>query len=82
MEKNSEKQPCNPLREAYLKVPRGKIAEFRERAKDIFGVTSDQAFWGRIRNGNEPRVSQGKALEELFKEYGVELNWHCAETEA
>lgn len=59
----------------WSQLPIGYIEECRNRLMEAFGITTRAAFCKR-RNGDvEPRMSQIKAVEDIFADYGIKDVW-------
>jgi len=79
MEENSEKTLNTAgeysFRCAYDSLPKNKLGEARRKIKEILGVKTDKAVYDRIAGKPEPKMSEAKAIELLFKSYGIKLVW-------
>lgn len=76
MNNNSEKTP-NPFsfRFSYDSMPRKKQIEVRKQLRQLFGVKGDASVYLRINGDIEPKASEVKAIEQIFKSYGVKVVW-------
>ena len=80
MEKTLEKQRTS-FKCAYRRIPLGEVRNFLDRMKEILNVKSDAAVYVYIRGVREPKMTEAIAIEQLFAEYGIEMNWNCEESE-
>lgn len=60
---------------AYDCLPKNKLAEFRNKIKVIIKTTTENSVYDRITGRIEPKISEAKAFELLFKSYGIKLEW-------
>lgn len=85
MEENSEKTLNTPgeysFRSAYDSLPKKKLGEARKKIKQILNVTTDKSVYARIAGTPEPKVSEAKAIEQLFRSYGIKVIWGEKSTE-
>jgi hypothetical protein len=80
MEQIKEKQKTS-FKCAYDRIPKGDVRNFLDRMKEILNVRADASVYVYIRGEREPKYTEGVAIERLFNEYGVEMNWNCSEPE-
>jgi hypothetical protein len=76
MNENSEKSPKPySFRFAYDSLPKMKQAEVREKLRKVLGVKGNVSVYLRISGEIEPKASEAKAIEQLFKSYGIKITW-------
>lgn len=78
--KQLEKQETS-FRCAYNRIAMGDKRDFLYKLKKILNVVSDAAVYQYIRGDREPKLTEGLAIEQLFSEYGINVNWGCEESE-
>lgn len=66
---------------AYDRIPKGDARAFIGKLRKALKVSSNVAVYPYIRGDREPRLTQAIAIERLFKEYGIVVNWGCEEAE-
>lgn len=59
----------------YRQLPNGKLKEVRVKIMNAIGVTGEPAFYRRLRGEIEPKVSEARAIEAIFSEYGITDIW-------
>lgn len=59
----------------YEQLRRKDVKEVRERIMSALGIATREGFYPRLRGEIEPRVSEAKAIEEIFAEYGIKKVW-------
>jgi len=69
------------FKRAYRRIPKGDIRSVLDRMQNIFNVESDASVYVYIRGKREPKVTEAIAIERLFEEYGIAINWNCEEQE-
>ena len=79
MEQTLEKQKTS-FKCAYERVAMGDKRDFLYRLKKVLNVVSDGAAYQYIRGIREPKMTEAIAIEQLFAEYGIEMNWNCDES--
>ena len=81
MEQILEKQKTS-LKYAWdRKVRKGDIRSILDKLQEILNVKSDVSVYVYIRGERIPDIIEGKAIEDLFKEYGIEICWNCDKPE-
>lgn len=80
MEENSEntlivKTPEYSFQYSYNCLPKNKMGEVRNKIREIIGTTTEKSVYDRICGFIEPRVSEARAFEQLFKTYGIKIEW-------
>ena len=63
------------------KVRKGDIRYLLDKLQEILNVEADTTVYQYIRGERIPDIIEGKAIEDLFKEYGIEICWNCDEPE-
>ncbi len=63
------------FRAAYDSLPKNKLREARKKIGRIFNVRTDKSVYERINGVYEPKVGQAKAINHLFKTFGVKVTW-------
>jgi len=80
MEQIEEKQKT-ALQMAYDRIPKGDIRIFLDRMKEILCVKFDTSVYMYMRGEREPKLTEAIAIERLFSEYGISVNWNCNDYE-
>lgn len=62
------------FRKGYNQVPAGKQGEVRSAIIRSLGI-AQSAFYSRLRGEVEPKVSEYRAIEAIFKKYGITDIW-------
>lgn len=57
--------------ESYKKIPYKQKKEFRNKAKRVLGITSDNQFCNYKLGRSNLKLNQYAGLVELFSEYGI-----------
>ena len=60
---------------AYDCLPKNKMSEVRHKIKAILNVKSDKAVYDRIAGRTEPKISEATAIEQVFRNYGITIEW-------
>jgi len=66
---------------AYRRIPIGDIREVLNRLKVILNLKTDAPVYQYIRGDKEPKLTEAIAIEKLFLEYGIKVDWNCDEKE-
>lgn len=66
------------FRKGWSQLKLRDTKECRERIMKALNITTKVGFCQRMRGGVEPKVSQARALEEIFKSYGITDIWGMA----
>jgi len=80
MEQTIEKQKTS-FKCAYDRIPKGDIRSVIDKLQSILNVKTDAAVYVYIRGVREPKMTEAIAIEQLFSEYGIAVNWNCDESE-
>lgn len=59
----------------WSQVRNKDMQSVRKELMKVLGVTTRAAFLARLKGDVEPKVSQAKAVEEVFAKYGVKNVW-------
>lgn len=59
----------------YQQLPASKLKEARMRIMEALGLATDPSFYRRLRGNSEPKVSEARAIEAIFAEYGITDIW-------
>ena len=70
------------LKEAYGQVPNVSVSEVREKIRVIIGTKRIDNVVGYINGKIEPKISHAIALNLLFANYGIEIQWGKTPPEA
>ena len=62
----------------WSQVKNGDIPECRKKLMSVLGIKTRVAFLSRLKGDVEPKVSEAKAIEKVFAEYGVSDVWGIA----
>lgn len=63
------------LKEAYGLVPNACVGEVREKIRLIIGTKRIDNVHGYINGKIEPKISHAIALNLLFADYDIEIQW-------
>lgn len=59
----------------WSQVKNGDVPECRNKLMDALGIKTRAAFLNRLKGDVEPKVSEVKAIEEVFARYGIKEVW-------
>lgn len=59
----------------FSQVKRKDAKEVRERIMEALGLTTRASWYARLNGGVEPKVSEARAIEEVFTKYGITKVW-------
>lgn len=59
----------------WSQVKNGDIAECREKLMVALNINTRMAFLNRLKGEVEPKVSEARAIEKVFAEFGVTEVW-------
>lgn len=62
----------------WSQVKNGDIPECREKLMSVLNIKTRAAFLVRLKGDVEPKVSEAKAIEQVFKEFGITDVWGIA----
>lgn len=59
----------------WSQVKNGDVRKCKKRLMDALGIKTRVAFLNRLKGEVEPKVSEAKAIEAIFAEYGIKEVW-------
>lgn len=59
----------------WSQVPNGDIPQCREKIMSALKIKTRAAFLNRMKGEIEPKVSEARAIENVFAEYGIKDIW-------
>lgn len=59
----------------FSQVKRKDAKEVRERIMQALGLTTRASWYARLNGGVEPKVSEARAIEEVFMKFGITKVW-------
>lgn len=59
----------------WSQIKNSDIAHCRNRLMDVLGIKTRAAFLNRLKGDVEPKISEVKAIEKVFAEYGIKDVW-------
>lgn len=59
----------------FSQVKQKDVKEVRERIMEALGLTTRASWYARLNGGVEPKVSEARAIEEVFTKYGITKVW-------
>lgn len=59
----------------WSQVKNGDMEECREKLMAALGITTRAAWGKRLKGEVEPKISQVKAVENIFADYGIKEVW-------
>lgn len=62
----------------WSQVKNGDMSECRNKLMEVLGIKSRAAFLNRLKGDVEPKVSEVRAIESVFTEYGIKDIWGVA----
>mgnify|MGYP006878430950 CR=1 FL=1 len=62
----------------WSQVKNGDMSECRNKLMEVLGIKSRAAFLNRLKGDVEPKVSEVRAIESVFAEYGIKDIWGVA----
>ena len=62
----------------WSQVKNGDIPECRNKLMSAFNIKTRAAFLNRLKGDVEPKVSEVKAIEDVFAEFGIKDIWGAA----
>jgi hypothetical protein len=62
---------------AFEQIPHGKMREAKNRLKEAIGIKSDAGLMFRVNGINQVKLKEAWAIEAIFRDYGIEVNWGC-----
>lgn len=62
------------FQKGFDQVPKGMLNQVKEELMGVFNITTRAAWYRRLYGSTIPRVDQVKAVEAVFKNYGITKN--------
>lgn len=62
----------------WSQVKNGDISKCRNKLMEVLGIKTRAAFLNRLKGDVEPKVSEVRAIESVFAEYGITDIWGVA----
>lgn len=59
----------------WMQIKNGDIRECRDKIMNAIGIKTRVAWHNRLRGDVEPKISEVKAIESVFAEYGITEVW-------
>ena len=59
----------------FSQVKQKDAQEVRERIMQALGLTTRASWYARLNGSVEPKVSEARAIEEVFGEFGIKNVW-------
>lgn len=59
----------------WLQVRQNDANELKSKIMGALGIKTNKGFKDRLNGYVEPKVSEAKAIEEIFAEYGITEPW-------
>jgi len=59
----------------WLQVKNGDLEQCRRKIMDALKITTRSAFLNRLKGKVEPKITEIKAIEAIFAEYGISEVW-------
>lgn len=59
----------------FSQVKRKDVKEVRERIMQALGLTTRASWYARLNGSVEPKVSEARAIEEVFTKFGITKVW-------
>lgn len=63
------------FKRGYMQVKKKDLRNLRKEIMQALGVVTIQTFYNRMNGDVEPRVSEMKAIESIFRKYGITEIW-------
>lgn len=63
------------FKKGWSQVRQKDIEEVRNAIMEALGLTTKPAFYNRLNGDVEPKVSEAKAIEDIFNNYGIAEIW-------
>lgn len=63
------------FKRGWSQVPQSRVKECREALMEALGIGTRAAFLNRLNGDVEPKISQVKAIEDVFAKYGITDIW-------
>ena len=59
----------------WSQVRQKDVEEVRTAIMNALGLTTKAAFYNRVKGAVEPKISEAKAIEDIFNNYGITKIW-------
>lgn len=66
---------CFSFKKGWEQLPQSKAQEAKERIVKALGLRFQSSFYYRLYGRCEPKVSEARAIEEIFHSYGITEIW-------
>ncbi len=63
------------FKKGYMQVKKRDLHNVRDEIMETLGIGTMQTFYYRLNGKIIPRVSEAKAIEEIFAKYGITDIW-------
>lgn len=63
------------FKKGWQQVPRSKTEEVKNAIKEQLGISSNPAFYARVRGTVELKISEADKVVEIFAAYGITDIW-------
>jgi hypothetical protein len=63
------------FQKGYNKIQKGRVPTVRKAIMEALGFISLPAFYDRLRGDVEPKVSEAKAIEDIFAKEKIKDIW-------
>ena len=66
------------FQKGWLQVKQCDVSAIRSRLMAALNITTRMAFLDRLNGKVEPKITEHRAIEEIFAEYGITEIWGAA----
>lgn len=66
------------FQKGWSQVKQGEAAAVRSKLMSALNITTRMAFLDRLNGKVEPKISEHRAIEDIFQMYGIEEIWGAA----
>lgn len=66
------------FQKGWSQIKQGDVATVRSKLMSVLNITTRMAFLDRLNGKVEPKVTEHRAIEEIFAEYGITEIWGAA----
>ncbi len=63
------------FKKGWNQLPVGKLAEVRDKIMGALNLKCTTSFYPRLNGDYEPKISEARAIEAIFAEYGIKEVW-------
>lgn len=63
------------FKKGWLQVKTGDVQAVKKRIMEVLNLKTRVSFYQRLNGNVEPKVSEAKAIEEVFADYGIKDVW-------